>query len=202
MEALPAVLRRDAGSCRVRLLRGTKNGLHRLGGGFLSLGDLPWLGLGRLRLGRFRSDDRLGLGWRHWFASVLLQRWDLGPRGQEGHLDLFGVFLAHLRAVKFSSLASVAQFPQFPHHLGEVVTRVEVVGTAQAGFALEVTVVGASWCLALARSLAGDTQASIVSNYCHHHGTGILGLGDEFDRFIPDVARLLLLVVIAAGLSA
>lgn len=100
-------------------------------------------------------------------------------------------------------MASVAQLPQLPHHLGEVVTRVEIVGTTQTGFSLEVTVVGASRGLALALTFAGDTQASIVPNCRYHHSTGVLGFGAEFDGLIQDAALLLLPVVIAAvaGLS-
>ena len=203
VEALPAVLGGDARCFGVGLLCGTSSGLPGLGGGLLGLGALAWLGLGGLRLGLdgFRSTDGFGLGRRHWF-TLLLDRFGgfrgggLGPGGQEGHLGLVGVFLAHLWTVNFGSLAGVAQLPHVPHHLGEVVARVEVVSTAQVGFALEVAVVGASWGLALAWTLAGDTQASIVPSSGHHHGACVFGLGAESDGLVPDAALLLLLLLL------
>jgi len=161
LEALPAVLRGDAGCFTLALLCGASSGLPRLGGGLLGLGALAWLGFDGLwlRLDSFRSSGRLSLGRDHWFTLLLdglgrLRGGGLGPGGQEGHLGLFRVLLAHLWAVDFGSLAGVAQLPHVPHHLGEVVARVEVVRAAQVGFALEVTVVGAPSGLALAGTFA------------------------------------------------
>lgn len=210
LETLPAVLGGEAGGSGVRLLCGTSSGLPRSGGSFLGLGALAWLGLDGLLLGLygFGGSDGLALGRHHWFTRLLsglggLWGGGLGPRGQEGHLGVVRVFLAHGWAVDFGSLAGVGQLPHVPHHLGEVVARVEVVSTAQVGFALEVTVVGASWGLALARTFAGHTQASIVPGSRNHHGTGVFGLGAESDGLIPDAALLLLLllIVVAAVVS-
>lgn len=201
LEALPAVLRGKAGCFGLRLLCGTSSGLPRLENCFLGLGALAWQGLNRLWLDRFSSSDGLGLGRHHWFTLLLdglggLGGGGLGLGGQEGHLGIFRVFLAHLWAVDFGSLAGMAQFPHVPHYLGEVVARVEVVGAAQVGLALEVAVVGASWGLALARTFAGDTQTSIVPGSRHHHGTGVFGLSAESDGLIPDAALLLLLLLL------
>lgn len=65
VKALPTVLGGELGSCGLRLLCGTSRGLHSLGGSFSALGALAWLGLDGLRLwlDRFRSSDRLSLGW-------------------------------------------------------------------------------------------------------------------------------------------
>lgn len=202
MEALPAVLGGQAGGLGVGVVCGTWGGLARLGGGLPGLVGFARLGLGwlRLGLGRFRGGGWLGLGGHRWFALVLaglrrLGGGGLGPGGQEGHLGVLGVLLAHLGAVDLRPLAGVAQLPHVPHHLGEVVARVEVVGTAQVGLALEVTVVGAAWVLALGGALAGDAQASIVPSSGHHHGANILSLGVESDGIVPDAALLRFVVV-------
>jgi len=210
LEALPAVLGGDAGGFGFRLLCGTSRGLPRLGDGFLGLGALAWLGLGGLLgLDRFRSGDGLVLGWHSRFTWLLDRLGGLGhgglwPGGQEGNLGLVRVFLAHGRTVDFGSLAGVAQLPHVPHHLGEEVARVAVVGAAQVGLALEVAVVGAPRGLALARTFAGDTQAGIVSGSRHHHGAGVSGLGAEPDGLVPDAAlrRLPVVIAVVVGLSA
>ncbi|TNN89628.1 hypothetical protein EYF80_000231 [Liparis tanakae] len=230
LEALPAVLGGDAVGFGFGLLCGASGGLPGLGDDLLGLGALAWLGLGGLLgLDGFRSSDGLVLGRHRRFTRLLnrlggLGRGGLGhgglghgglwPGGQEGNLGLVRVFLAHGRAVDSGSLAGVAQLPHVPHHLGEEVARVEVVGAAQVGLALEVAVVGAPRGLALARPFAGDTQAGVVPGSGHHHGAGVFGLGAEPDGLVPDAAlRLLLLlllllrrlpVVVAAvvGLSA
>lgn len=207
LEALPAVLRGEAGRFGLGLLCGTGSGLPRLVGCLLVVGALAWQGLGGLRLDRFGSGDGLVLGRRCRFTLLRdrlggLGSGGFGPGGHEGHLGIVGVFLAHGWAVESGSLAGVAQLPHVPHHLGEVVAGVEVVGAAQVGFALEVAVVGASRGLALAGTPAGDTQSGIVPDPRHHHGAGVLGLGAESNGLVPDAA-LLLLVVIAdvVGLS-
>lgn len=209
LEALPAVLGGEAGRSGLRLLCGTGSGLPRLGGCLLAVGALAWQGLGGLRLDRFGSGDGLALGWCCRFTLLRdglggLGSGGLGPGGHKGHLGIVGEFLAHGWAVESGSLAGVAQLPHFPHQLGEVVARVEVVGAAQVGFALEVAVVGASRGLALAGTPAGDTQTGVVPDPRHHHGAGVLGLGAESNGLVPDAALLLLLLVVIAdvvGLS-
>lgn len=200
LEALPAVIGRETGSCGLRQLRRLITGFLGLRSSLPALTPLAWLLIG---LHRFRRSNKLGLSWQCWFTWVLsglggLQVGCFGPGGQQGHLSLIWVFLAHVRAVDFSSLAGVAQFPQLPHHLREVVVRLLVVGPAQGGFALEVAVVSAS----LGLALAGDTKAGVVPWCRHHHGAGVFGLGAESDGFIPDAALLLLVIVAAVvGLS-
>lgn len=110
----------------------------------------------------------------------------LGPGGQEGHLGFIGVLLAHVGTVNLLSLTGVAQLPHVPHHLGEVVARVVGEGPAQVRSALKVAVVGPPRVLALARTFAGDAQASVVPRRGHQHGAGVLGLGAEADGLIPE----------------
>lgn len=201
VEALPAVLGSEAGRFGVGLIRGTGRGLGGLGSCLLGLGALAWQGLHRLRLDGLGSGHGLRLDGRYRFTLLWdrlggLRSGGLGPRGQESHLRIIGVFLAHLWTVESRSLAGVAQLPQLPHHLGEVVARVEAVGAALVGFALEVAVVGASWGLALAGTPAGDTQAGVIPERGHRHAAGILGLGAESNGLVPGTALLLLAVVV------
>lgn len=200
MKALPAVLGGEAGGAGLGLLCGTC-GLPRPGGWFPALRALAWLWLGgrRLGLGGLGRSHELGLGLHRRLALLLggLGGRSLGPRGEEVHLGFIGVFLAHGRAVDFSSLTGVLELPQLPHHLGEVVAGVGVVGATQAWPALEVAVV--RLCCGLAWTPAGDAQASVVSRWKHGHSARLFGLGAEPDD-VPGVA-LLLAVMAAAVLS-
>lgn len=197
VEALPAVLGREAGGDGLGRLRGALGDLRGLMGRPPDVSAFPRRGLGGLVLHRFGGGGRLRLS-----GLALLQGrlggpgGGLGPGGQEGHLGFVGVFLAHVGAVKLVTLAGVAQLPQVPHDLDEVVARVGGVGPAEVGPALEVAGVGSpldldldlalALDLDLAGALAGDAQACVVPGCGHQHGAGVLGLGAEADGLAPD----------------
>lgn len=191
MQALPAVLGGEAGGRGLGHLRGTCGDLHGLMGRPPHVAAFAWRRLGGLLLHRFSGGDRLGLSR---FALFLDQFGCLGsspgPGGQEGHLGFIGVFLAHMRTVNLLSLTGVTQLPHVPHNLGEVVAGVGSEGPAEVRFALKVAVVGLPRVrvrvLALARTFAGDAQASIVPGCGHQHGAGVLGLGAEADGLVPE----------------
>lgn len=187
MEALPAVLGGEAGGCGLGHLRRTCGDLHGLMGGPPHVAAFAWRRLDGLLLHRFSGSDRLGL---RRFTLLLDQfgRLDgsLGPGSQKGHLGFIGVFLAHMWTVNLLSLTGVTQFPHVPHNLGEVVARVGSVGPAEVRFALKVAVVGPPRVLALARTFAGDAQASIVPGCGHQHGAGVLSLGAEAEGLVPE----------------
>lgn len=201
MEALPAVFRGYAGRLGLgQLRRGPRGGLGWLGGGLPGGGwdGFARLGLdGRLRLLRFLSGSGFGLSRRGaGFGGLGCS----GPSGQEAHLDLVRMLFTHGRPVEFGALAGVAQFAQLPHNLREVVARVEAVGAAQVGLALEVAVVRAALTGAWRRrALAGNAQPGVFGGPRHHHGAGVLAFGAEADGLVPDAA--LLLVDAVVGLS-
>lgn len=183
VEALPAVLGGQAGGRGLGHLGGTCGGLHGLMGRPPHLAAFAWLH----GLDGFNGGDRLGL--RRF--TLILDHFGRpgsspGPGGQEGHLGFVRVFLAHMWTVNLLSLTGVAQFPQVPHHLGEVVARLGRVGPAEVGFALKVAGVGPPRVLALAGTSAGDAQAGEVPGCGHQHGAGVLGLGAEADGLVPE----------------
>lgn len=194
VEALPAVLSGQARGRGLGHLRGARDDLPGLVGRPPDLAAFARRRLDGLLLCGFHGGDGLCLSG----SALLLARFGrpdatLGPGGQEGHLGLVGVLLAHVRPVNLVSLAGVAQLPHVPHDLGEVVARVGGVGPAEVGLALEVAGVGPARALALAGAFAGDTQAGVVPGCGHQHGAGVLGLGAEADGLVPEAV---------AGLSA
>lgn len=176
VEALPAVLIGETGGCGIGHLRGTRYDLHGLLGRPPDVAALAW----RRLYGLGRSGFTLLLDW---FGHLDSRP---GSGGQEGHLGFIWVFPAHMWTVNLVSLAGMAQLPQVPHNLDEVVARVSGEGPAGVGFALKVAGVGAPRVLALAQAFAGDTQASGVPGCGHQHGAGVLGLGAEADGLVPD----------------
>lgn len=193
LEALPAVLRGKVGSCGVWLLCGQSGGHDSFRGGSFVLRGLAWFGFNRPH--GFWSIDGFCLSWQVLNWLCLLGEASLGPGSQEGHLSLIWVLPAHMLAVDFGSLAGVLHLPQLPHHLGEVMARVGVVGTAQAGFALEVTVVRASCRLGWVS--ARHAQASVVPCSRCNHGARVFSLGAESDGLVPEAAWLLLAIVVS-----
>lgn len=187
MEACPAVLSGEAGGRGLGHLCGMCGDLHGLMGRPPHVVAFAWRRLDGLLLHRFKGGDRLGLS-RFTLFLDQFGRLDssLGPEGQEGHLGLIEVSLAHMWTVNLLSLTGVTQLPHVPHNLGEVVARVGSVGPAEVRFALKVAVVGPPRVLALARTFAGDAQASIVPGCGHQHGAGVLGPGAEADGLIPE----------------
>jgi len=218
MEALPAVLLRQFG-CLVTGFRGLDWSFAWFGGDgllpWLRFGWLrfPWLGLGLGGLGGGGGLDGLsssrlygglsGLGRDR--LGRLGRRGRFGPGGEEGHVCLRRILLAHLRLEDLGTLAGMAQLAHIPHHLGEVVAWVGVVGTAEVGLALEVTVVGTARLGSLVRTLAGDSETRVVAGARHHHGADILSLGGEPDGLVPDAALcwfiVLVLLVVAVILD-
>lgn len=185
MEALPAVLGGEARGRGLGHLRGTCGDLHGLMGGPPHVAAFAWRRLDGLH--RLRGGCRLGLSRFTLFLGQFERlRSSLGPEGHEGHLGFIGVFLAHVWTVNLLSLTGVAQLPQVPHHLGEVVARVVGEGPAEARSALKVAGVGPPRVRALARTCAGDAQVSKVPGRGRQHGAGVLGLGAEEDGLVQE----------------
>lgn len=95
-------------------------------------------------------------------------------------MRVIGAFLAHVRPEEPGTLAGVAQLPEAPHDLDEVVARVLVVGSADVRCAQVLAAVGTS------RAAAGDPQLGELALAGHHHAALVLALGSELDGLVPD----------------
>lgn len=81
---------------------------------------------------------------------------------------------------ELGTLAGVAQLPEAPHDLDEVVARVLVVGPAGVRRTQVLAAVGAF------RAAAGDPQLGELAVARHQHAALVLALGSELDGLVPD----------------